>query len=220
MTPIRGRDGSQMIACAAVPPQCSADAKQRHGRAARAPLPPRVARTRMMDHSGAAGRENHRGTKDSTGSAPQADSVSPPSRQTDSMKSLMMLWICASASAALTACGMFQSTKPPPPKAKPATEAPKLIGRIASIPADKRFVLVQSYGNLTVVAGTIFTTRGPEGRTANLLATGESLGQFSAADVQSGHVKVGDAVYSRHVPPPTPPPSAPETIENEKTTTF
>jgi len=131
------------------------------------------------------------------------------------MKSLMMLWICVSASAALTACGMFQSSKPAPPKAKPVTEAPKLIGRIASIPADKRFVLIQSYESMTVVAGTILTTRGLEGRTANLLATGESLGQFAAADVQSGLVKVGDAVYSRHVPPPTPPQSDSEHIENE-----
>jgi len=131
------------------------------------------------------------------------------------MKFLMMLWVGVIASAVLVACGVFQSTKAGPPKAKLATEPPKLIGRIASIPADKRFVLIQSYASLTVEAGTILTTRGPEGRTANLLATGEFLGQFAAADVQSGFVKVGDAVYSRHVPKPETPHSSSEHIENE-----
>ena len=94
------------------------------------------------------------------------------------------------------------------PRKKPP-EAPKLVGRIASIPADKRFVLIQSYGNWKIDPGTILTTRGPEDRTANLLATGESLGQFAAADLQSGLVEVGDAVYSRHVPKPVPPASEP-----------
>jgi hypothetical protein len=86
--------------------------------------------------------------------------------------------------------------------------APKLIGRIASIPADKRFVLIQSYEMWTVEAGTILTTRGPDERTANLRATGEILGQFAAADLQSGTVEVGDAVYSRHVPKPPEPTDA------------
>lgn len=102
---------------------------------------------------------------------------------------------------------------------KPATEDPKLVGRIASIPADKRFVLIQSYGKWEVAAGTILTTRGPEERTANLLATGEALGEFAAADLQSGLLEVGDAVYFRHIPKPvTPLPSElhPETeiLEN------
>ena len=131
------------------------------------------------------------------------------------MKFLMMLWVGVIASAVLVACGVFQSHKPAPPKAKSATEAPKLIGRIASIPADKRFVLIQSYEKPTIETGMILTTRGAEGRTANLLATGESLGQFAAADVQSGLVKVGDAVYSRHVPKPPPPHADSEPVGNE-----
>ena len=135
------------------------------------------------------------------------------------MKFLMMLWICAIASVTLTACGMFKSHKPEPAKDKPTSEAPKLIGRIASVPADKRFVLIQSYETLTVEAGMILTTRGAEERTANLLATGETLGQFAAADVQSGQVKVGDAVYSRHVPKPPATPEASEPVANQQPTT-
>lgn len=104
--------------------------------------------------------------------------------------------------------------KPQKPKAdekKPtAVEDPKLVGRIASIPADKRFVLIQSYGKWNIETGRILTTRGPNERSANLRTTGESLGEFAAADVQSGLVEVGDAVYSRHIAKPAPAPGSPE----------
>lgn len=81
-------------------------------------------------------------------------------------------------------------------------KGPKLVGRIATVPADKRFVLIQSYGRWNIQAGAILTTRGTNERTANLKVTGESLGQFAAADVQSGTVQIGDAVYSQHIPKP------------------
>jgi hypothetical protein len=86
--------------------------------------------------------------------------------------------------------------------AAPKAEDPKLVGKIVSIPADKRFVLIQSYGKWTVEAGTILTTRGQDDRAANLLATGEVLGDFAAADLQSGLVEAGDAVYLRRAPKP------------------
>lgn len=134
------------------------------------------------------------------------------------MKSRSLHRICAATLAALSACAAFKSAKPDQPTDRPATEAPKLIGRIASVPADKRFVLIQSYGSWKIEAGTILTSRGPEERTANLLATGESLGQFAAADLQSGLVQVGDAVYSRHVPTQTAPPAPPEPPESQQQT--
>lgn len=118
------------------------------------------------------------------------------------MISRLILQATAIAAAGLTACAAFKSGKPDKPTQKTAPEAPKLVGVIASIPADKRFVLIQSYGPWDIEAGTILTTRGPDERTANLLVTGESLGQFAAADLQSGIADVGDAVYSRHVPKP------------------
>ncbi len=87
---------------------------------------------------------------------------------------------------------------------KPKPNPPKLVGRIASIPPDRKFVLIQSYAPWDMPIGTILTTRGEADRTANLLFTGEKLGQFAAADIQSGTVERGDAVYSRHTPkPPT-----------------
>ena len=123
------------------------------------------------------------------------------------MKTLRFLWI---ALPAFSGCAAFKSEKPDKTKEKPASEAPKLVGRIASIPADKRFVLIQSYERWNAEAGTILTTRGADERSANLLTTGETLGQFAAADVQSGMVEVGDAVYSRHVPKPPQASPAPE----------
>ena len=104
----------------------------------------------------------------------------------------------------LCGCGL-KWHKPANEMSEKPTEGPQLVGRIASLPSDKRFVLIQSYGKWLVETGQILTTRGPEDRTANLLVTGESLGDFAAADVQSGQVEVGDGVYSQHVVKPSAP---------------
>ncbi len=106
------------------------------------------------------------------------------------------------AAIALSACTAFQREKPGAEEKKPAAADLKMIGRIASVPPDKRFVLIQSYDKSKIEAGTILTTRGDDGRSANLKITGERMGQFAAADVQSGSVVLGDAVYSLHVPKP------------------
>ena len=87
------------------------------------------------------------------------------------------------------------------PEEKPNEKAdaetrPQLVGRVASIPADRKYVLIQSYGSWNVETGSILTTQGPEGRAANLLATGEKLGQYAAADIQSGTLEIGDGVYT------------------------
>ncbi len=137
------------------------------------------------------------------------------------MKAVFSILLIASITLCNPSCAAFQTKKPvekkeDKPKEKP--EAPNLIGRIASIPHDKRFVLIQSYGKWTVETGAILTTRGPDDRTANLLATGESLGEFAAADLQSGLVEVGDAVYSRHIPKPATLLTTPESPENQQTT--
>jgi len=113
--------------------------------------------------------------------------------------------------AAILACGCAPST---PPEEAPAKSPPQLVGRIASIPPERKFVLIQSYGPWNMPIGTILTTRGEENRTANLLFTGEKLGHFAAADIQSGTVETGDAVYSRHTPkPPNEYSTAPDSPE-------
>jgi hypothetical protein len=123
------------------------------------------------------------------------------------MKPSRVLLLCC---IFIPACGLLKKEKPDDEKPKPVAEGPKLVGRIASVPADKRFVLIQSYGKWQVESGQILTTRGLEDRTANLRATGETLGEFAAADLQSGTVAVGDAVYSQHVPKPVETPASPE----------
>lgn len=122
-------------------------------------------------------------------------------RQTHSMKCCLNTGVALST-LLLSGCGLFTGKKNELKDENPTTQAPKLVGRIATIPADKRFVLIQSYGTWKVGQGELLTTRGPEERSANLRVTGESLGQFAAADVQSGIVEIGDAVYSRHSPKP------------------
>lgn len=94
-------------------------------------------------------------------------------------------------------------------KAKP--RGPELVGRIASVPRSRSFVLIQSYGPWTVPPASVLTSRGEDGRTANLRFTGETLGQFAAADIQAGEVEKGDAVYSHHVPKPPPVSISPST---------
>lgn len=119
----------------------------------------------------------------------------------------------------LAACGSFKIGKPAQDetkKPKPTSTAPRLVGKVASIPANKRFVLIQSFGKWNIETGSILTTRGEDERTANLLATGESLGEFAAADIQSGTVEVGDGVYSRHVPKPPTPAETPQGPENQQ----
>ncbi len=93
----------------------------------------------------------------------------------------------------LPACAEKPEVKP---KKKEEDSAPRLVGRVASVPADRSFVLIQSYGKWLVETGAILTTRGPEERAANLRVTGEKLGQYAAADIQSGTLEVGDGVYT------------------------
>lgn len=105
----------------------------------------------------------------------------------------------------------------PEEKKQAAITKPRLVGRIASMPAERNFVLIQSYGTWDVPTGSILTTHGPDGRASNLLATGEKLGQFAAADVKSGTLEIGDGVYTIGSqknstpdltdPPPEEPPS-------------
>ncbi len=137
------------------------------------------------------------------------------------MKLSITAFLIASACLGLGACAATKPAKKeqkPETSAKPKPEAPKIVGRIASIPADKRFVLIQSYGKWTVEVGTVLTTRGPDERSANLRVTGESMGEFAAADLQSGQIEVGDGVYSQHLPKPPTASTSSESPQNQQKT--
>jgi len=126
---------------------------------------------------------------------------------------LTTVWLAMAVVLTLPSCALFRRTKTEAPKKteekKPET---KLVGRIASVSADKTFVLIQSYGAWEVEAGGILTTRGSDDRLANLRCTGEKLGQFAAADIQAGDPRSGDAVFHTPNPPakPEPSPTPPE----------
>lgn len=82
---------------------------------------------------------------------------------------------------------------------KPAAEGEtmQLVARVQSQPGNKDFVLLEAYGKWTLDEGVILHSYGIDGRSATLETSGEKLGQFVAADVKSGEVSVGDAVYHR-----------------------
>lgn len=119
------------------------------------------------------------------------------------MKSLRGTWFLSLAIALhLTACANTSDTADSATEAAAPSEiAPRLVGRISSIRANPHFVLIQSYGTWDVETGSVLSSRGEDGRTANLLVTGERSGQYAAADVQAGLVEVGDTVFS--LPPPS-----------------
>ena len=115
--------------------------------------------------------------------------------------------------------------KEEPAESTDTAAKPKLVGRIALVPREGGFVLIESYGPWRVPEGGLLSGVGTEGRTSNLVVTGEKLGQHAAADIRSGLAKVGDSVYYRplgegngddeSVVSPPPVPSAPE-IETQK----
>lgn len=82
------------------------------------------------------------------------------------------------------------------PRQMSANEDRRLAGRVYQVEEESQFVLIRKYGKWAVLNGETVISQG-EGRTANLFPTGEELGEHVAADIRSGSVKVGDAVYIR-----------------------
>ena len=97
----------------------------------------------------------------------------------------------------VSSCSLFEKEEELKPEADPA--GPRLVGRVAQVPSGGGFVLVETYGAWKVPDGGLLSGVGTEGRTANLVSTGEKLGQFAAADIRSGVAKIGDSVYYRPI---------------------
>lgn len=125
----------------------------------------------------------------------------------------------------LSSCSFFGSGSGEPVESETKS---RLVGRIALVPSQENFVLIESYGPWQVPEGGLLSGIGAEGRTSNLVVTGEKLGQHVAADIRLGVAKVGDAVYYRplgvgsegdeSVDSPAPAPNTPE-LETQKTVT-
>lgn len=83
---------------------------------------------------------------------------------------------------------------------KPRTTANvRLAGVVHSVNKQGNFVLIRRYGSWRVDEGQVVESRGSDGRTASLKPTGEKLGEHVAADILSGSVEAGDAVYVRRI---------------------
>jgi hypothetical protein len=110
----------------------------------------------------------------------------------------------------LLACCAVKKDEQPAKKEEPQ-QVLRLVARVESRPGNKDFVLLESYGRWTLSEGEILFAYGSDGRVATLVTSGEKLGQFVAADVKSGKVEIGDAVYHRAKgAADAPPPPAPE----------
>jgi hypothetical protein len=95
----------------------------------------------------------------------------------------------------MAACATKEKNAAEPAKAE--VDMMRLVARVQSRPGNKDFVLLEAYGKWTLEEGVHLYAYGSDGRTAILVTSGEKLGQFLAADVKSGQVEIGDAVYHR-----------------------
>ncbi len=129
------------------------------------------------------------------------------------MKRLLGFTAMIGLTISLAGCSLFEAGGRKDEK-KESAPSSKLVGRIASISNDRKFVMIQSYGSWNVPAGSILTSQGPDNRVANLRCSGEKLGQYAAADIQSGMPGSGDAVFTSPEVPTKPgettTPKAPE----------
>jgi hypothetical protein len=101
----------------------------------------------------------------------------------------------------LAACASKEKNSPEAPKE--SVDVMRLVARVQSRPGSKDFVLLEAFGKWTVEDGVNLYAYGSDGRMAILTTSGEKLGQFVAADVKSGQVEIGDAVYHRSKGPST-----------------
>ena len=88
----------------------------------------------------------------------------------------------------LPSCGLFKKKL----KSAPTNPNIRLSGRVQSVNKDAQFVLIRRYGSWKVGDGQVVESRG-EGRTANLMPTGERLGEHVAADIRSCLLYTSDA---------------------------
>jgi len=98
----------------------------------------------------------------------------------------------------LSSCSFFKKSEP----VKNTKVRVSPVGRVDKVNQKAGYVFIRKYGSWKLDDSEILETRGGGngvGRSANLLATGEKIGERVAADIRSGDVKVGDAVFIRKI---------------------
>ena len=99
------------------------------------------------------------------------------------------------ASIPLLLSGTGCVTGPRPAATSAAPAPPPVVGEIALVDEEQRFVLIDLDSNLYVPApGTALRATNPSGKTAQLKASPEQKRPFIAADIIDGDPVVGDQV--------------------------
>lgn len=100
---------------------------------------------------------------------------------------------------ALSSCGLLKKDE----ATKPTVEiGDRPVGRVDKVNKAGRYVFIRRYSSLKLDDNDLLESRAETdgvSRSANLLATGERLGEHVAADIRSGDVRVGDNVYIREI---------------------
>lgn len=112
------------------------------------------------------------------------------------MKYILLIFIFGFGACFLTSC----ATEVEEEEAEAVVNRDKLVARVSSVNVAANYVLIQRYGRLDVPENSVLYTLGSGGGgggAASIKITGERLGQFLAADIVSGVLNVGDAVYLR-----------------------
>jgi hypothetical protein len=117
-----------------------------------------------------------------------------PSASPSAILFLRLTILGASTSFLLTLTGCAPGPHPAATSAAPAQ--PTVVGEIAMVDEEKRFVLVDLDSNLYVPApGTALRATNSSGATARLKASPEQKRPFIAADIVDGDPVVGDQVF-------------------------
>ena len=98
----------------------------------------------------------------------------------------------------VTGCGLLKKK----PKVILPDKDKRVAGRIEQVNESENYVLIRRYGPWRFDVSREVVVSFGEGRAGNLLPTGEKLGEHIAADIRSGSVGVGDAVYIRGIQNP------------------
>jgi len=119
-------------------------------------------------------------------------------------------WILLAALSAASMAGCATKTEE---VAKPAP-APmaQMVGRVASIDAAGRYVLIQVFGTWTVPDEVLLLVRSATSGAATLRPSGERQGRYVAADIVSGKPAPGDAVIYVPANPAASPPGTPNPV--------
>ena len=120
---------------------------------------------------------------------------------------LLCAILCAGC---FTSCGFIKKLFGSKPEVKIKTREVRLAGRVERVELESGYVLIRRYGPWRFDAAEEVAESRGENRTANLLPTGEKLGEHIAADIRSGEVQVGDAVYIRLIKASQEPKTSPE----------